>query len=398
MTSKTCPVCFRDERKYIGKNTPCWTCETCGYYQEPNQHISYEQLCENIEENFYYGNIRPIIKAKISDVKRQGRSAETRERIKNQRKLWEQMKPKGDNRALVACTKCGSENLTEDVHTASVVCTDCGLELAERAIVYQDENSYDEDNEFIFNRLETSADFHNLSKPYEREVHLSQKLSSAYGTDPRIKFQHIEMIEKYLVEHNELSGKDMFFTGAQAIKKAVYDLKLPVVYAGRWVQIRKRFDIYNIHDDVSSMPQDYLPLLKLRFKMISMAFDQTIGRNKQVTVTDIRSSNNNNNNKRRKKKTDFQLRKNILNLNYVIPCLMRIDSEELFRENARFFHQQSSQNQPKKNNERWKVMIDYCKEHYTRKYYLKTGSYINLKWKYIPLSTTDIIDYFKVLR
>lgn len=370
-SASKCVIC-EDEIEY---ENGLITCDNCGYYSEYSDRITEEQLQKNIEENEFYCLTRKVV-AKVSDVHRQGRSAATRERVRLVNEYWSNRKlytPDGNY-----CEKCFCDHIILDERKGSIYCDNCGFEKDDQATYYKTMNN-GEDKEgnkelLIYGSLRNESDVYlSTSKRYERDVHYSQKISSAYGKDPRIKFSDIKKINDYLHDKRNVktAGKIPFLIGPQAIKQAVYDLKLPVVYASRWVQIRQRMLINDVEKDECTIPYDYLPILKLRFNRISIAFQHTLGTMNM---------------------------QNMISLSYLIPCLIRIDSEEMFRQNARFFSMQPSQSQPMTNNTRWRFLINYCKKHFSGKVYLKNGKSFNLEWRYIPLRTSDILDYFKVLR
>lgn len=60
----------------------------------------------------------------------------------------------------------------------------------------------------------------------------------------------------------------------------------------------------------------------------------------------------------------FLFRNNIINLNYTIVQLARLESKSLFVEMAPYFPQLYSQYQPRINNARWRKLIDYCQREY----------------------------------
>lgn len=292
---------------------------------------------------------------------RQGRSRETRLRRRNE-KYYQRLTNKETNlKDQDYCKNCTSSiDLVIEDKTSSIICMNCGM------------------IEQIWNTKEQGlTDPISKSKPYERVVHYQQRLSSVKGIDPKICKKDLKKIQIFLQDprNKVFVGPDLSLVGWQAIKSAVKELKLNSVYSSRWVQIRSRLNFID-YVETANIPGDLENILKLRFIFVSEAFDRTI-------------LNNN---------PDKDLsRKNMLNLNYVIPQLIRLESEDLFREIARFFPQNRSEHQPASNNQRWKIIINYCSENFTKIYHYKSET-IDLKWNYQPLLTEDILNYFLYYR
>lgn len=296
---------------------------------------------------------------------RQGRSAETR--LRRRKEKYFQNKQKNIYYSHDVCKVCKlTDFIVVDEKDSTVFCINCGLVLEE-----------------LLNSKQQTFDQPTKSKPYERVVHYQQRLSSVQGTDPLVSEEDVRMIEEFLVNNPCICGVSLYYAGWQSIKTAVKELGLNPVYASRWVQIRSRFNIQGIRHEVAIIPDRIINKLKLRYILVSRAFDQKL--NELIT-----SSTQSNNNK------DLS-RKNMLNLNYVIPVLIRMDCEETFRETACFFPQNRSQYQPALNNQRMKIIIDYCKQHFTGNYTYK-DEYIELSWEYKPLTSEDILNYFILYR
>lgn len=309
------------------------------------------------------------IKEAINKKKgRQGRSATTRIN-RRKRKYNEELDKIKNNinnyyfNELNYCRNClSNNNIMLDSRSADCVCMDCGMIIRENI----------NDTDMVFDNNQPYK-----SKPYERVVHYQQKISSVRGKDPEVSIGDIRKIEEYLIKNKNISGASLYFVGWMAIKQAVSDLRLNNVYSNRWIQIRSKFNIANINLETADIPYEFEIRLRLRYFLVSEAFDNTIFLER--------------------KKNENVCRRNMINLNFIIPCLMRMESELLFQTNARFFPMNRSDNQPKLNNERLKKIIDYCQKHFTRTFVYKNET-INLTWEYIPISCWDILNYFNKYR
>lgn len=301
---------------------------------------------------------------------RQGRSKETRLRRRKEKFIQAKLLKTQKIEEFRVCRNCHSEDyILQDDRNSSMICINCGLVIED---VWNTKT--------MTNMICDSFGSNNGSNPYEREVHYQQRLSSVQGKDPEVEEEDIRKIQNFLEleENRKIRGASLYFCGWQSIKEAVKKLKLNPVYSSRWVQIRSRFYINGIDKEVVTIPDQYTNVLKLRFILVSQAFDKTI-------------FNNNNNNQQQLS------RKNMINLNFLIPCLIRLESEELFRDTAKFFPQNKSEHQPEINNQRLEIIINYCRDNFSRLYVFKEEHY-NLKWEYKPITTSDIINYFIYFR
>lgn len=302
----------------------------------------------------YYNNMQRVNYNRPLPIKkgRQGRSAFTR--LRRRMEKYQQNKEKNKYVNHDFCTNCGStDNIVVDDHSSTIICMDCGMVL-----------------EQVMNPTNMRFNEITKSKPYERVVHYQQRLSNVEGRDPWVEERYVRNIEDFLRENKRYSGINLYYAGWQAIKSAVRELGLNPVYSSRWVQIRSRFRTANPKDkELGFIPDRIVNKTKLRYVLFSQAFDKTL-------LVD-----------------DGYPRKNMINLNFVIPSLIRMDCEETFRKIARFFPQNRSQNQPALNNKRMSLIIDYCKEHFTQRYSFK-GESIHLEWEFKPLTTEDILNYF----
>lgn len=258
------------------------------------------------------------------------------------------------------CRKCKGDIV---VDRGSSYCSNCGYDVPELMIRDQPEAKR-------YSR-----------QPYRPEVHFQQAINSAMGRDPRVPIDDVREIERYLLNNPEIMGNCPFLVGWQAIKKATRELNLNSTYASRWVQIRSRFVLEGIKEDVAQFDKETLSRMKLRYRCVVKAFEENI------KFKEGKAS-----------KKAGMMRRNMINLAYVIPQIVRLESEQLFRDNARYFPLTTSENQPTLNNDRWEKIITYCKVKFKKVYCEKEDEIINFTWEFIPLKTKDIFDYFLIYR
>lgn len=302
---------------------------------------------------------------------RQGRSHKTRIRVMKEKIAQEKyefiLKIKKVNIKvnLYQCAKCQEDIVVDHLEKGGTrYCGSCGFETNELVIADQPEGNK-----------------RHVRQLYQPVVHFRQAIMSSMGKDPRVPLEDVLRIESYLLNNPEVMGKFPFYVGCHSIKRAITDLNLNSRYTSRWVQIRSRFTLENIINDVAHFDKETLERLGIRYKCVVKGFETMVKCKKGKAA-----------------KKPGVMRRNMINLSYVIPQLVRLESEELFRENARFFPIVISENQPALNNERWKNIISYCKKHFAKVYDKKDDSIISFEWEYIALTTKDVFDYFIIYR
>lgn len=302
---------------------------------------------------------------------RQGRTHETRDRVAKQKILIEQALKEAQ--VLFNCKYCEGYIVT-DKTSGSSYCEDCGWQC--KATAFFDTKGTKEQLAYSPKNRRVQL--------YDPETHFAQTTSATMANDPRIKEQDIITIARYLnhEQNTDVTGLVPSYMGPRVIKEAVLQCKLQPTYASHWIQICSRIDS---NFPVLDISQDMRERLKLRYRCVKEAFEKVI---KTKSDTECNKKGNLN-------------RRNMPNLNYTIPQMMRIESEQLFRENAQFFPQGMSEQQPELNNLRWKSIIAYCKENCSRTYSYetkRTSFEYKFEWEYIPLTTKDIFLYFLKFR
>ncbi len=334
-----------------------------GILEEEEEHVRRHTEQEEIKKE--------IEERRREDVNaRQGRSHKTRQRvmrekIAKEKKQFYSKKKDNSTTSFTQCVKCESDLVVDHLERGGAVyCASCGFETPKLVIIDQPE---------IKKKY--------VKQPYQPIVHFRQVVMSAMGKDPRVPLEHVEKIESWLLNNPEVMGNCPFYVGSESIKRAVSELKLNRAYSSRWVQIRSRFTVEGIRDDVACIDKDTLYRLGLRFNCVVKAFNSVIkcGKGKAAKKAGVH-------------------RRNIMTLNYVIPQLMRLESEELFRDNARFFPILTSDTQPKLDNVRWKLIIDHCNANSRLVYCKKEERVLKLEWEYKQIRTEDLFNYFFIYR
>lgn len=307
-------------------------------------------------------NIVPLIKKKKKKG-RQGRSAEVRARIAQQRHLarqWflDQGIDPDSFKVSISCEECrGTDTFVEDSASGDVVCTDCGTVNSQSGLGFS---------------CHAPSSLTICSKPYQRVVHFRQRLAQVLCRDPKQPKKKVNAISKYGEDHPELGNPQTW--GYKTYSKICKALGYKTKDAEHWMQFRKRCGIWPWCTE-ELLPDWLVKILIQRFIIISWAFDYTLLLPRSVSEN----------------ATPQPLaRHNIVNINYLTPCLIRMESEEIFREIAKFFPQMISQDQPAKNNKRMKIMLDKCQESFSR---AGEGGW-DFDWTFKPITEQEILDYF----
>lgn len=214
------------------------------------------------------------------------------------------------------------------------------------------------------------------SKPYLRVVHFRQRIAQLLTKDPLQKDEHIEMIKNYIDKLPEEERKSQRF-GKNMFSFICRELKLDPKIATHWMQIRKRLGI-TPHLSPTSLDPGMIQRLNMRYFCVSNAFQEMLKKNKKEDNKEEKSLKRN----------------NVINLNYAIIQLIRLESEEKFREFAKYCPQLTASQQPRVNNARWRILMKYCSDRYTVVADPIKENLFHFQWKFIPLSTPDILNYF----
>jgi len=285
---------------------------------------------------------------------RQGRSKASRLRdkqhVEDKKKMEEH-----ENKFVQKCMECMEENrLIEDHHSGDLICENCGVIQADGGLGFSDK---------MFSNLK-------MSKMYQREVHFQQRIASLLSTDPALPESVIEEIGKEIeLNLDKYKGTTETFgkvTFSQVLSKLHLDRRL----SRHWIQIRKRL---GYKPSVPPINGSTLSKIKLRYQCISRAFSKCL-------YAPNHSS-----------KQHHLQRKNILNLNYVMVQLLRLEDQQSYKQLACFFPQLASDNQPQLNNKRWKILMEYCSTNFEQYSDPKVEENHDFHWEYKPLETQHII-------
>lgn len=277
-------------------------------------------------------------------------------------------------------------SVIEDYHLAELVCGHCGAVVNVNASVPS------------FTQFQIP-----VSKPYERVIHYQQRIAQATCRDPLLPNSVILKIEDYVWLHwMELDPPEIW--GPKTFKKICNACKLSPRTSRQWIQIRQRLnngavDRYREEAEEEeegdesesdgettivqlSCPFDTIPWevilgydmarrMKIRYRLISVAFDEVILNHPDPTIR----------------------RKNIVTLNYTIVQLLRLEDEAAFRCYGRFFPQLSGSHQAERNNTRWRIMLNFLRANFNSFTNPTSGESFYFEWDYKPLETKDIFWY-----
>lgn len=354
--------------------------------------------------------------------RRQGRSTQTRRYKAEERKHLNSSSSSSSsslNRFKCLCPNRKPGYLIEDLSSGDTICQDCGSVVGR------------------LGEISCSIPLNKFSKPYSREVHYQQRIAQLTAKDPILPQYYLLLIEDYIRENKET---DLFLKplrpqiyGIDTFRHIIGQLnkngaQLDKRIARHWIQIRKRlnngpgshftndllegerpenpvrgkneferlkeeeeyyedsnnlyyYETMKLHaqtpgQELPTIPWnveiscDILDRMKQRYMFVSKCFDDG--------PQDVLRPNN---------------RHNMFTLNYVILQLLRIESEELFEEYAKFLPQLLSVDQPHLNNERWKCIVEWCDKHGRYYHNQLTDTEYWFDWPYKPLKFEDILNY-----
>jgi len=271
-----------------------------------------------------------LFKKKKNKKGRQGRSAEVRKRKEEEKKKREWSF--SENKSYSQCPECNTQDLIEDYTSGDLICRQCGMIIGCGGLA------------FAFHS--PAASFIG-SKPYQKVVHFRQRLSQLEAKDPEQDEKVVQSIKEFIINNQNQLGPLSTY-GIKTFSLICRKLKIKATVATHWIQLRRR--IFCLAE-----PEVRLnPLFKIRITMryicIAHCFNYILKKPKEE-----------------KKTTSSLKRNNIVNLNYSIIQLIRLEDDENetnFKGLARFFPQLISQNQPAINNQRWKLLIEECQKKY----------------------------------
>lgn len=302
--------------------------------------------------------------------KRQGRNRESRKRARRVGKELKFLNPKYD-----VCEECGREDFVEDSASGDVICSECGLVQSSQGLGFS---------------AHVQMRYTNKSKRYARVVHFRQRLAQMLLKDPLIEEPTWSEIEKRILSDPNLDrehfGKKAF---SQVLKEMMPKIpkeklerrklkgKKPPTnpykrLSANWIQVRSRLG-FGILPPSLENEEYYYERLCARYQCIDHVFQEKLWDEKGE-----------------RRSEQGLKRRNIINVNYIMVQLLRLESEELFQLWGKFFPQLTSKRQPKINNRRWEILMVECARRYASFAIPKTGEIIKFSWEFKELTLEEI--------
>lgn len=328
-------------------------------------------------------------KTELRKKGRQGRSRAVRERERIRREKEKEFRSGIEDGYGLPCKGCRKDSslLVYDHQSGDTICSNCGMVL-------------DQNGQGDSNRVGFGFQFRFLSKPYDRLVHFQQRIAQLTTRDPKLPDWFIDSLGEFLNENGETIegefGNPRSNWGIESWKRIMNHplfrnyLELvgtkpkrrilpnhPSKLAIHWLQIRRRLGIepWKVEFDFQT-----LNLLRIRYRLISLSFNETLRKpgpgQSRLPIHDQNQSLS---------------RKNILNVNYVLAQLLRIVNPELWRDYAKFIPQLESSTQPEQNNQRWRIIMDWCRDHFPSQESLPDP----LDWPFYPITNSELENEFK---
>lgn len=289
----------------------------------------------------------------LKEKGRQGRSAAVRRK-------------KAEERAALnllynseQCRECKSESdFVEDYTSGDLICTRCGTVGQGGGLAFSC-------HAFTHNP--------NQSKPYQKVVHFRQRISQLLCRDPEQDQDKIDLIGKHIRDNEEILGPKEFY-GIKTFSNICRKVGISPKLASHWMQIRKRLEILPACDPSPSSL--LLHRITMRYICIANCFEHTLKKRKGDNPSSP------------------LMRNNVINLNYSIIQLIRIEDELEFQRLARFFPQLISQNQPAINNKRWEIILEACRKKYSKFADPLRGEPFEFDWPFKPIVVEDLVKHF----
>lgn len=371
---------------------------------------------------------------------RQGRSAFVRAQKAVEQELKRcLLKPNPPTLYEQRCSNCGwklSMFLTE-MDERDFTCSNCGA-VVERSFISPETETPGLIRTFKNKESEVPTIVSaTKSKPYFRGVHCQQCLTAVLGQNPAVPEYIVRILTLYscgvaFKRRDPETGDEYVETllleesdnpdrwGPKSFAAILKKLRLPTKWAKSWIQLRRRCGlkpwrvpfhrvaypgepakekrvreplldaqgqpVLDENGEVVLKPKPpprvahlrgmFLCRLKLLFSRVSEAFDHVIaGREGDLG------------------------RINIINMNYVLIQLVRLEAgEDAFEECAKFFPLINSSEQPRKNNERWKLIVEWNSRHSVGSFLCpETKQFLYIPagfWRFLPITANDIINHF----
>lgn len=274
---------------------------------------------------------------------RQGRNQESRERAKKT--------PKAPHNEI-KCSDCKEEcSLVYDHQSGDTICENSGIVVCMQG----------------FGASSMITHTKPISPGYKRLTHFQQRLAQLVGNGPQLSNKQIGQI---FWEMNFSAG-NVDLAGKKTFREVIKSLGMKSKLGENWIQIRMKLFLLPVPNKLMMDP-DLKERLRMRYLCIENAFMMTLYVPK------------------RGKGTNQLKRKSIININYVIAQLLRLENEEAFLHFLQFLPQLAGTGQPLKNNIRWEILIDYCKIHYQRFSEPKHEKIFYFHWEYLPITEESL--------
>lgn len=290
---------------------------------------------------------------------RQGRSAESRMRSQKSRDNWRTMVRQGiiqEERDPV-CKECFGDELMEDGRSGDVVCLTCGVVQSSQGLGFD-----------CCVPVKVKP-----SKPYQPLVHFRQRQAQLVNRDPRIQKKTWKKLEREILSRN-FPEEELKILGKKKLSHILIEMKMPRRLSANWIQVRLRLGL----EPSPPTPENADLLWKRmngRYFCLTNAFFHTLKKRDDLSHSKNLS------------------RKNIINVNYSFLQLLRLENPDFLSLFGIFFPQLSSKEQPGRNNKRWKILMEYCEKNYKNYSCPKTNEPFYFNWKFIPLTSLEIMEH-----
>jgi len=271
---------------------------------------------------------------------RQGRSRETRLRIANL--------PKFEETDYRTCPNCNSYNcFVEDYTSGDLICRECGVVREGKGLGLT--------QHILIKR--------NPSKKYQRIVHFKQRLAMLLGRGPQLSK---EQLNRIWIEIEKDPNLDCCM-GKKSLAAILSKIGMEPKLANHWIQVRQRLALWPYPLPTDLLPEQ-LERMKMRYLCIEAGFVENLGGCPAPLG-----------------------RKNIINLNYTLAQLLRLETPDfVYKYFAPFLPQLTGKDQPAMNNRRWQMIVEWCSVN--RAFYTdpKTGLTYRFDWPYLPITKEEI--------
>lgn len=364
-----------------------------------------EKKKENEENGIYYD--LPSIYNNWRKTPRKGRQGRSRETRKRKREEKEKKKTEDeeilcsgnnskfmDDRDMLCSNKqCRMQMsmMIFDHKSGDLICGRCGIVVCEKGY---SEYTYDMTN------------MHPSSKPYQRVVHFRQRLAQLLTIDPLLSTEFLDECCDFVCDN----GEDLIERFGPIENWGIESWKKILAYAKNHKDYKNKYKILNsdiVSKDTSKVAIHWLQLrrycfidpwkveltpeiikeLDWRYSCVSKAFDATL------RGVGVGGGEEENTNETSEPSPPLLNRKNIINVNYTMAQLLRLTSKPDFDKYACFIPQQKkSSSQPETNNQRWKILMEYCQKKFSYSIFFMDKGKID--WTFHPITRNEVETIF----